>query len=262
MQPRIRLTLLCIALAAFSAAAIPTVAGAVDFPEGVNGPDINLPGPEATAKFKVTISGGQRDSTQFFRAPIVDGCSLHLEGSLLEGWAFQRNTSVTMEFTKYGSTVLMQRTGRQAGDTAFATKGQLRREATGFFKIMSATGCLTFNLPQPACFKTVSAPLDMRLDYLKGRITLAGSGPSASVKNPLEQCGLMQQDSGSFDHLSNPYPHLHKQKGSLSARQIFGKKKRLRVVLKPKFLAPADAGGFTSFTEKLVGDSTLELVRK
>jgi hypothetical protein len=210
----------------------------------------------------VTLSGGQHDSEQFFRSPIVDGCSLHMEGTLREGWAFNRSNSITMEFTKYGHTVLLQRTGRVIGDTAFSTKGELRRDATGFMKIMGPTGCLTFNLPDPICGQTVKAPLDLRLDYAKGTLSLKGSGPSAQVPNPLEKCGLVPEGGSSFNQLTNPYPHLLKQKASLSSRKIFGNRKKFGITVKAKFLEPKDEHGYTTFSEKLSGDTSLIFERK
>jgi hypothetical protein len=226
-------------------------------------PAAALPKADDTARFKMTARGTQQDNTTFTKVPIVDGCSLHTEGTLNEFWEYARGTGVTMEFRKYGHRVFLQRAHRPIGDAAFASKGTIQRDASGFFKIKGPDSCLTFPLPDPICGQRLKAPLDLRLGYSGGKLSLENSGPAASTPSPAEKCGLAPGNGGSanFNHLSYPYPHLGKQKGTLSAKKIFGNSKAFKVMMKDHFLQPLDESGLTTLVEKFAGRTTITFER-
>lgn len=220
--------------------------------------------PDAKARFKLTVQGFQSEATQFFRPPELDNCTLHTAGTLDEDWRFARGKDVTIEFLKYGHKVFMKRAGRrhQLGDTAFATSGTVFRAATGTFDIKNGPDCITLAIASPTCFQKLQAPLDMRVDWSGGKLFLAHSGPAASVPNPAEDCGIVPGSGSSVNELTNPFPFLRKQSGRLSAKTIFGSKKGVRIRLRDDFLQPLYSGGFTTFTDKLHGESTITLERR
>ena len=218
--------------------------------------------PGDTAKFKLTIRGMQTERSSFYRDPGADGCSLRIEGTFNEAWEYWRSTGVTIEFNRYGKRIYMKRSGRQLGDTAFATKGSLLRTATGFHQIFIPPGCHSFTLVDPSCGQKVKAPLDMRLDWGGGKLRIKHSGPAAAVPNPAEPCELIPGSGSTIDELTNPYPFLARQSARLSARTIFGKKRTILLHLKDNFLRPLYVGGFTTFNETLAGGTTITLRRQ
>lgn len=225
-------------------------------------PNVPTAKPGDTARFKLTVRGHQFSKSKFFKTPEADGCSNHIEGTLNETWDFARGKGVTIEFVKYGKRVYMKRAGRQLGDTAFATKGTVRRMVTGFHIIRTGPDCVSFPLADPSCGQEVKAPLDLRVDFSGGKISLKHSGPAAAVPNPAEKCGLIPLGGTSVDELTNRYPFLGKQSGALSSRQIFKTKKSFEINLEDHFVQPLYAGGFTTFTESTEGLTTVTLDRK
>ena len=105
-----------------------------------------------------------------------------------EAWEYWRSTGVTIEFNRYGKRIYMKRSGRQLGDTAFATKGSLLRTATGFHQIFIPPGCHSFTLVDPSCGQKVKAPLDMRLDWGGGKLRIKHSGPAGSMPTVQPAC--------------------------------------------------------------------------
>lgn len=185
---------------------------------------------------------------------------MQIEGTLREFWEYARGKGVAMEFRKLGGRVFLRRVGRQLGDAAFAAPGTVQREASGFFKVLGAGGCLSYPLRTDTCGKRLNAPLDLSLGWSKGKLTLEESGKAKGKTNPAEQCGLVSGGS-SFNQLSFPYPFLSKQRAKLPARKIFGSKRNLKLVLKDNFLEPLDPQGYTTFKENLVGSTTITLKR-
>jgi hypothetical protein len=61
----------------------------------------------------------------------------------------------------------------------------------------------------------------------------------------------------------SPYPHLERQRGALTARQIFHSKRNLKVVVKDKYLAQLreDAPGLVVVKDVLFGWTTITFKR-
>jgi hypothetical protein len=248
-----------------AAALAPAGAAAAQTPPGI--PDIGDLLPKGdVARFQVTVRGTQEAHEIFtWRAPNATACGLYAEGTLDEFWEYARGKGLVVEFRKVAGRVLLQRVGRQLGDVAFAAPGTVTRGATGFVQADSVNGgCVSVALGGPDCDKVFPARSDLRLGWSKGRLTLKESGPAAGNENPAAKCGapVTSQDSPAYDQFSFPYPFLGPQRAPLPARRIFGSKRAMKLVLKHPFLGPVEGPqGYTTFTEKMSGSSTVTLKR-
>jgi hypothetical protein len=169
--------------------AMAATATAVSAQSVAGGPSIPSIKPDDLARFKVTVSGRQASGTDFTRIPEADGCTLQIEGSLGEEWLYERDPGVTMEFQKFGHTILLQRAHRAIGDAAFATKGSILRTASGFLNVKNGLSCISYPLPDPICGKFVKAPLDIALTWSGGKLGIRSSSKADQQTNPAEKCG-------------------------------------------------------------------------
>lgn len=207
----------------------------------------------------MTIHGSQFTFFAFSWTLPSSVCTYHAEGQISEDWEFARGRSVVMEFSKLpGGVVLLRRAGRPPGDAAFAAPGGLKPEANGFYDLGPdpCGGIIQFR-DEAACGTEFEVNSDLRLLWSRGRLTLERGGPRA-VENPAEACG---QTGGAIDLFTNPYPLLAKQRVEFSKKQIFGRKRGFRLVLKDKFLAPLREPVYESVEEKLTGQTVLTLKR-
>lgn len=86
-------------------------------------------------------------------------------------------------------------------------------------------------------------------------------GGTRAVENPAATCGRIGGIGGNFDLFTWPYPLLAKQRVEFSKKQIFGRKRGFRLVLKDKFLAPLREPVYESVEEKLTGETVLTFKR-
>jgi hypothetical protein len=246
---------------AAAAAAVVLVAfasqAAAQAPEQPTLPDIPT---TDVARFKMTIDGLQRGEFSHSWTP-GNACNWHSEGTLVEQWEFQRGKAVVMEFSRLAPRViLLRRAGRPAGDSAFAAPGFVTREGTGFFD-MGPEGCGGMHsLVSPDCGKRFPVKSDLRLLWLSGKLRLERSGATFRA-NPAEDCGT-PDGALNFNGLTAPYPILNKQIGKLTAAQIFGKRRGLKVKLKAKFIEPLrDRSEWPNAHETLTGLTHLTFKR-
>jgi hypothetical protein len=229
---------------------------------GAQSPPPNIPTPPGAevARFKMTIDGAQRSHYQFSWTPAASGCSRHAEGTITEDWTFNRGKGVVMEFAKFpGGHVVVQRRGR-FGDASFAAPGRLQRDATGFFDLGGEPGCGgTLSLVSGTCGKRFSVPSDLRFLWNGKRLTLDRAS-TRELENPAEECGN-PNGALSFDLFTAPYPLVSKQKGALTKRAIFGRRRALKVDLRDKFLPPLEENSEVTSSENLIGHSTVTLKR-
>jgi hypothetical protein len=243
----------CVGACAVSAGAATDVPAIPNLPSGFTADD--------TARFKIKVRGFQSDRTSFFRAPVGDGCNFHVEGTLNESWQFERKSGVIMEFSKIGGRVFVKRAKRQFGDSAFQTKSELERTATGFRKVkLPPDQCITTPLPTATCGIKKKLSHDLRLGVSAGKLSLESSGPALGAVNPLEKCGI-GPDGGNFNYMSAYFPTLSKQKGELRSQEIFGSNKHFNVYLKDHQLKNADDDGLTTLNENFSGETTVTFTR-
>jgi hypothetical protein len=82
---------------------------------------------------------------------------------------------------------------------------------------------------------------------------------SIQRKNPARACG---SGNDNIDGLSHEYPFLEKQKGKLSAKQIFGKRKHIVVEMEAgKLLTPHREGMYLREDETFGGSARVVLSR-
>jgi len=211
-------------------------------------------------RFKMTIHGSQYSFFSFAVTLSPSGdCRFHSEGQISEDWEFARGKAVVMEFTKLpGGLVMLRRVGRPPGDAAFAAPGGVKRQASGFYDFGPdpCGGIRNFG-DEPACNEEYKVNSDLRLLWLRGRLTL-DRGATRLVENPAEACG---EAVGNIHLFTFPYPLVSKQRVNLSKRQIFGHKRGFRLVLKDRFLAPLREPIYEAVEEKLTGESVITLTR-
>ena len=124
-------------------------------------------------------------------------------------------------------TVFLQRRGHPAGDVSFATPGTVLRTASGFWNGMGPPPCRGFrNFSVADCDTKLKAKADMFFIWAQGKLTMEPTSKSIQRPNPAAACG---SGVDNIDGLSWEYPFLAKQKGRLSARQVFGKRKHIVV---------------------------------
>jgi hypothetical protein len=244
-----------------SGGAMVATATATDPPAIPNLPKLPTIKPDASARFSLTAIGNQSDKERFTRVPEADGCTLQSEGTLDELWTYARGKGVTIEFEKIGHQIYVQRVGRQLGDTAFATTGEVSRDATGFVYLKSGPSCVSYPLPDPICGQSRKAPLDLAISYAGGKLKLKGSGPSQSKPNPMNLCGIFPAGGTSFNQLTHPFPFLAEQSAKLSAKQIFKSHKGFKLHAKTHFIEPADLNGYTTFSENMSGETDFTFKR-
>lgn len=209
----------------------------------------------------MTIHGSQFTFFAFSWTLPSSVCTYHTEGQISEDWEFARGRGVVMEFSRLpGGVVLLRRAGRPSGDAAFAAPGGLKREANGFFDLgPGGCGGIIQLRDEAACGVEFEVNSDLRLIWNRGRLTLERGGTRA-VENPAEACGQVRQGS-SFGLFTWPYPILAKQRVEFSKKQIFGRTRGFRLVLKDKFIAPLREPVYESVEETLKGETVLTLKR-
>lgn len=225
-------------------------------------PDIpNIPTVK-TARFKMTINGLQHSYFAFsFTLNPNHDCRFHAEAQISEHWEFARGRGLTLEFQKLpGGLVLMHRADRPLGDAAFAAPGTLMREVNGFYDLGPGPCGGQHNFAdEPDCFVEFKVNSDLRLQYAprKARLTLE-RGSTRPVENPAAKCG---ESGGAIDLFTWPYPLLSKQWTGLTKRQIFGRKRALKLELKDHFIAPLREPVYETVEEKLNGEAVVRLKR-
>jgi hypothetical protein len=228
-------------------------------------PDINIPNlpNQEVERFKVTLNGSQ-GSTFSFAVDMPDaGCSVHGEGRVTEDWKFARGKGVVLEFRRIKGTrtVFLQRRGHPPGDVSFATPGTVLRTASGFWDELGPAPCSGHHEFSVAdCDRKIRAPADMFFIWTRsGKLTMEPTSKSIQKKNPAAACG---SGNDNIDGLSWEYPFLAKQKGKLTAKQVFGKKKHIVVPLDAGHpIMPLRQGSFIVEKEQFGGDSRLVLSR-
>jgi hypothetical protein len=215
-------------------------------------------------RFKLTLNGSQ-GSTFNFSVDMANpqGCSVHSEGRLTEDWKFERGRGVVLEFRRIKGTrtVFLQRKGHPAGDVSFATPGTVERTASGFWDEFGGAGCRgrrDFSVAD--CGKKLKAKADMFFIWTRsGKLTMEPTNKSIQRKNPARACG---SGNDNIDGLSHEYPFLEKQKGKLSAKQIFGKRKHIVVEMEAgKLLTPHREGMYLREDETFGGSARVVLSR-
>jgi hypothetical protein len=229
-------------------------------------PDITipqLPGSEVE-RFKVTLNGSQ-GSTFTFALDVANqgiGCALHSEGRLTEDWKFARGKGVVVEFRRLKGTrtVFLQRRGHPPGDVSFATPGTVERTASGYWHEMGPPPCQgrrDFSVEN--CGEKLRAKADARFIWAKGKLTIEPTSKSTQRRNPAEACG---SGADNIDGLSWEHPFLAKQKGKLTAKQVFGKRKHLVVRMSAgQPLQQLREGMYIREQESFGGDTRLVLSR-
>ena len=236
-------------------------AAAAQTPPAIDLPD--LPKTEVE-RFKVTLNGSQ-GSTFNFSVDMANpgGCSVHSEGRLTEDWKFERGRGVVLQFKRIKGTrtVFLQRQGHPAGDVSLATPGTVIRTASGFWDEFGATGCRgRHDFSVADCGEKLKAKADMRFIWARsGKLTMEPTAKSIQRKNPAQACG---SGVDNIDGLSWEYPYLSKQKGTLPASKIFGKRKHLVVEMEAgKLLTPHREGLYLREDEVFGGSARLVLSR-
>lgn len=215
-----------------------------------------------TARFKVTIEGSQQADLDFdYDAAEGVDCSLQGRGRLGETWEYARGKDVVIVFKKLGpGLVLMQRSGRAPGDTAFAATGGVDRTAGGYVETRTPVVCNSFALSGSQCGAVFPVRSDLRLGWAAGKLSLESGSTSLTKVNPALACG--QIEVWNFDVFSFRYPALSTQKGALSMKRLFKSKRNLKVELTDRFIGSAELpAGYRSLQEDVVGSTTIRLKR-
>jgi hypothetical protein len=228
-------------------------------PPNVQIPD--LPNQEVE-RFKVTLNGSQGSTFNFSVDYPNPSCPIHSEGRVTEDWKFARGRGVVLEFRRIKGThtVFLQRKGHPAGDVSFATPGTVIRTASGFWDEMGPAPCRGHHEFSVAdCDTKLPAKADMFFIWTRGRLSMEPTSKSIQRKNPARECGSGNEN---IDGLTNEYPFLAKQKGKLSAKQVFGKRKHIVVPLKAnRLLEPVRGGMWIREDEVFGGSARLVLSR-
>jgi hypothetical protein len=215
------------------------------------------------ARFKVTLNGSQ-GSTFNFSVDMANpgGCSVHSEGRLTEDWKFERGKGVIIQFRRIEGTrtVFLQRRGHPAGDVSLATPGTVERTASGFWDEFGGAACRgRRDFIVTDCGKKLKAKADVQLFWGKGKMTMEPTSKSIQRKNPAAACG---SGNDNIDGLSHEYPFLEKQKGKLSAKQVFGKRRHIVIQMKAgRLLTPHREGMYIREQETFGGSARLVLSR-
>src|SRR6476620_3251332 len=118
-------------LAAF--AAIAAAGTATAFP-GIPGvptpPHVKFPKPDQTAVFDVVVEGKATDHLVSSMSGKSGTCLVTEDGTVDSTTAYLRGRGVTLEFDRYGKTILIHRSGRKT-DATLAVKVKEKRTATG-----------------------------------------------------------------------------------------------------------------------------------
>lgn len=216
-------------------------------------------------RFNVTLNGSQ-GSTFTFSVDIPNpSCPIHSEGRLTEDWKFERGKDVVVEFRRIKGTrtVFLQRRGHPPGDVSFATPGTVFRTATGFWNEMGP-GCRGLhNFSVEDCDRKIRAKADARFIWAEGKLTMEPTSKSMERLNPARACG---GGADNINGLSYEHPLLAKQKGKLTAAQVFGTKKqpkRKHIVVALSAHPPMlpREGTYMRETETIGGSSRLVLSR-
>ena len=226
-----------------------------------------IPTPHFTSeveRFKVTLNGSQ-GSTFNFSVDMANpgGCPVHSEGRLTEDWKFERGRGVVLQFRRIKGTrtVFLQRQGHPAGDVSLATPGTVERTASGYWEELGPAPCRgRVNFRVADCGEALKAKADMRFIWGRGgNLTMEPTAKSIQRKNPARACG---SGVDNIDGLSWEYPFLNKQKGKLSQKQIFGKRKHIVVQMKAgRLLTPHREGMYIREDETHGGSARLVLSR-
>lgn len=249
------------ALAAAAATlALATAATGQPQPPNIDIPD--LPKQEVE-RFKVTLNGSQGSTFNFaVDVPNPGSCSIHSEGRVTEDWKFARGRGVVLEFRRIRGTrtVFLQRKGHPPGDVSFAAPGTVERTASGFWDEYGPAGCRgRHDFGVADCGKKLPAKADMFLFWGRGKVRMEVTSKTTQRKNPAAACGSGVEN---IDGLSWEYPHLPVQKGKLSAKQVFGKRKHLVVELDAgQPIMPLRQGTYIREDETFGGSSRLVLSR-
>jgi hypothetical protein len=228
-------------------------------------PDIHIPDlpKQEVERFKVTLNGSQGSTFNFAVDYPNESCPIHSEGRVTENWEFARGRGVVLEFRRIKGTrtVFLQRKGHPAGDVSFATPGTVIRTASGFWDEMGPAPCRGHHVFGVAdCDTKHPAKADMFFIWTRrGKLTMEPTSKSIQRKSPAAACG------GGVDYidgLTNEYPFLSKQKGTLTAKQVFGKRKHIVVPLKAApLIEPVREGMWIREDEVFGGSSRLVLSR-
>ena len=264
---RIDTKLIIVAVVAVLLVALPAAAQTVPAPGTLPNVDNLLPPPAAAdvARFEFTINGIQSAAEDFHFNPTPDiPCGPESAGTLSETWQFLRGRGVVMEFRRLSPTVMiMRRAGRSLGDTAFNTRGPLKRSATGSFAqiLLPSAQCGEVTNNAPPCGTTFNVPSDLFLSWSNGRLKLDDSPKTKQRKNPAIGCGAPALGPV-IDELSFPYPMLDVQSAKLPLRKIFGSSRSFRLQLTSRSLDRSfGPAGYTEFSETITGTTDLTFRR-
>lgn len=115
------------------------------------------------------------------------------------------------------------------------------------------------SLVSPDCGKRFKVQTDLRLFWLKGKLSLERSGDKFR-KNPAEDCG---EPGGAlnFEGLTYPYPLFQRQRTKLPIRKIFGRSRAFKLDLKANYLLPLRDNTWGNSSEDLRGNTQLTFKR-
>jgi hypothetical protein len=225
---------LIVAVAVAAPLALASTAVAAPSPPG-------LGKPTKTARFKLVVEG-RAFADQNLSADGNNGlCDTSIRSYIKEFADYERGTGVAMEFDQYGAkgATFLSRAGRRVGDTSFAVRVRILRNAEGFYRrrnIGPPEACppLDFDVSKhPDCFKDFTGSADLALQYVATTGKLSASLLGRSVlgnANPAEKCSTAPDG---FDLGGIPYswPGGSGTSGSLSTKDIFGRRKTLVITL-------------------------------
>ena len=222
------------AFAAFAAIAVAGTASAFPgLPPGVpTPPHVKLPKPDQTAVFDVVVEGKATDHLVSSMSGKSSTCLVTEDGTVDSTTAYLRGRGVTLEFDRYGKTILIHRSGRKT-DTTLAVKVTEKRTATGGTNYSPAVPAAPCSVPpfsfadNPDCGKSFNESGAMQLSYehrsLGLQVTPAtkrggaflsentcGEAPTTGIQEPFE--------------LNWPTPPRLEPSPGVSPGEIFGHK--------------------------------------
>ena len=167
---------------------------------------MKLPKPDQTAVFDVVVEGKATDHLVSSMSGKSSTCLVAEDGTVDSTTAYLRGRGVTLEFDRYGKTILIHRSGRKT-DTTLAVKVTEKRTATGGTNYSPAVPGAPCDVPpfsfadNPDCGKEFTESGAMLLTYEHRRLgltvtrrTLAGGGthnacgeaPTTGINEPFE----------------------------------------------------------------------------
>ena len=223
-----------VALAVAAPLALTSTAFAAPSPPG-------LGKPTKTARFKLVVEG-RAFADENLSADGNNGlCETSVRSKIVEYADYDRGTGVSMEFNQYGAkgATFLSRAGRRPGDTAFAVRVSIMRNAEGVYtrrNLGPPEACppLNFDLStHPDCGKTFTGSADLALQYVATTGKLSASVLGRSVlgnSNPAEKCSTAP-DGFELGGLPYSWPAVAGTKASLGLGDIFGRRRVLVIVL-------------------------------